>query len=80
MSAHDVYVISPYMSMAGVAILVILLDLVVARKGWLPVFAFLGLLVPLGLSLVQVFDGSPLIPRPVPDRVGVAARNVRRAK
>ena len=56
MSTHDLYVISPYLGVAGVAILVILLDLVVSRKGLLPLFAFIGLLVPLGLSLVQAFD------------------------
>ena len=56
MSAHDLYVISPYLSVAGVAVLVILLDLVVPRKGLLPIVAFLGLLVPLGLTLVQAFD------------------------
>ena len=56
MSAYDVYVISPYLSVAGVAVLVILLDLVVRRKGLLPIFAFLGLLVPFAFSLVQAFD------------------------
>ena len=56
MSAHDVYVISPYLSVAGVAVLVILLDLVVRRKGLLPIFAFLGLLAPFAFSLVQAFD------------------------
>lgn len=56
MTAHDLYVISPYLGVAGVAVLVILLDLVVERKSLLPVFAFLGLLAPLTLSLVQAFD------------------------
>jgi NADH-quinone oxidoreductase subunit N len=56
MTAHDVYVISPYLGVAGVAILVILADLVAPRKGVLPVLAFLGLLAPLSLSLVQAFD------------------------
>ena len=56
MSAHDLYVISPYLGIAGAAILVILLDLVVPRKGLLPIFAFLALLAPLTLSLIQVFD------------------------
>ena len=56
MSAHDLYVISPYLGVAGVAVLVILLDLFVERKGMLPVFAFLGLLAPLALSLIQAFD------------------------
>ena len=56
MSGHDIYVISPYLGVTGVAILVILLDLVVRRKTVLAVVAFLGLLVPLGFSLVQAFD------------------------
>jgi NADH-quinone oxidoreductase subunit N len=56
MTAHDVYVISPYLGVAGVAILVILVDLVAPRKGVLPALAFLGLLAPLSLSLVQAFD------------------------
>ena len=56
MTVHDLYLISPYLAMAGVALLVILLDLVVERKGLLPVIAFLGLLAPLTLSLIQAFD------------------------
>ena len=56
MTAHDLYVISPYLGVAGVALLVILLDLVVPRKGLLPIFTFLGLLAPLARSLIQVFD------------------------
>ena len=56
MTAHDLYVISPYLGLVGVALLVVLLDLVLPRKGMLPVIAFLGLLAPLSLSLVQAFD------------------------
>ena len=56
MSAHDLYVISPYLAVAGVGILVILLDLVVSRKGLLPAFAFLALLGPLALTLIQAYD------------------------
>ena len=56
MSAYDVYVISPHLAMAGVAILVILLDLVLQKKALLPVFAFAGLLVPLALLVVQLLD------------------------
>ena len=64
MSLHDLYVISPYAGMAGVAILIILLDLVVPRKGLLPVAAVAGLLAPLILSLVQLndlVDGTDLL-------------------
>ena len=56
MSAHDLYVISPYLGVAGTALLVILLDLVVTKKGLLPIFAILGLLAPLALTLIQAFD------------------------
>ena len=56
MSVHDLYVISPYLGVVAVALVVILVDLVQPRKGLLPVVAFLGLLAPLALSLIQVFD------------------------
>ncbi len=56
MSVHDLYVISPYLGVVGVALLVIALDLVLSRKSLLSAVAFLGLLVPLSLSLVQAFD------------------------
>ena len=72
MSLHDLYVISPYAGMAGVAILIILLDLVVPRKGLLPVAAVAGLLAPLILSLVQLndlVDGTDLLADVVPASV-----------
>lgn len=56
MNLHDLYLISPQLAVAGVAILVILLDLVVQRKGLLPFVAFAGLLIPLGLLVVQALD------------------------
>ena len=56
MSLHDLYLISPQLAVAGVAILVILLDLVVMKKGLLPFVAFLGLLIPAGLLVVQAID------------------------
>ncbi len=56
MTAHDLYVISPYLAMAGAATLVILLDLLVPRKGLLPYFAFLALSAPFVLTLVQFYD------------------------
>jgi NADH-quinone oxidoreductase subunit N len=58
MSLHDLYVVSPYLSVAGIAILVILLDLAIPKKGLLPVAAFIGLLAPLALSLLQLRDLS----------------------
>ena len=58
MSVHDIYVIAPYIGMAGAGILVILVDMVTGRKGILPAVAFMGLLVPFAFSLVQAFDLS----------------------
>ena len=56
MSVHDIYVIAPYIGMAGAGILVILLDMAIRRKGILPAVAFMGLLVPFAFSLLQAFD------------------------
>ena len=56
MSVHDLYVISPYLAMAGAATLVILLDLVLPRKSLLPYLAFFALSAPFILSLVQFYD------------------------
>ena len=51
MSTDDIKWLSPEIAMVGVALLVIGLDLVVQRKGFLALVAALGLLVPLGLSI-----------------------------
>ena len=56
MTAEDVRLLSPELSLAAVGLLVILLDLVVQRKGLLALTAVLGLLVPLGLSIWLWFD------------------------
>ena len=58
MNAYDVYVISPYLAMAGAATLVIILDLVLPRRagGLLPYLAFLFLAGPFVLSLYQFYD------------------------
>ena len=52
--------------MAGLGILVILLDLATGRKGWLAALAFFGLAVPLALTLLQLlafggFTGGHLV-------------------
>ena len=60
MSLHDLYLISPQLAVAGVGVLVILLDLLVPRKDVLPAVAFIGLVVPLLLLLHQVsITGAP---------------------
>ena len=58
MNAHDLYVVSPYLAMAGAGLLVILLDLLLPRRihGLLPYLAFLMLAGPFILSLVQFYD------------------------
>ncbi|MEE3165911.1 MAG: proton-conducting transporter membrane subunit, partial [Chloroflexota bacterium] len=56
MSVHDFYVLSPYLAMAGAAVLVILLDLVLPKKSLLPYFALASLAGPFVLSLIQFYD------------------------
>ncbi len=58
MNAHDLYVISPYLAMAGAATIVIIFDLVLPRRlgGMLPYLAFLLLAGPFVLSLYQFYD------------------------
>ena len=63
-TAHDLYLLSPELSMAGLAMLLLLLDLVVVRKGYLTALAGLGLVVPLGLSIALWLglDGRGVVP------------------
>lgn len=61
MNAHDLYVVSPYLAMAGAAALVIILDLLPpfatrTGRGLLPYLAFLLLAAPFALSLIQLYD------------------------
>ena len=57
MSLQDLYLIAPQLAMAGVGILVILLDLLVSRrKGWLAAAAMAGLAAPLALTVSQLFQ------------------------
>ena len=51
MTTEDVRLLSPEIALVGLALLVIGLDLVVKRKGFLGIFSAVGLLVPLGLSI-----------------------------
>ena len=61
MNAHDVYLLSPELSLVALGGLIVLLDLVVRHKGLLAAIAVLGLLVPLTLSIVLLVDvrGEP---------------------
>ena len=56
MTAQDLYILSPELGMAGLAVFIVLLDLVVQRKQLMPVVAVLGLAVPLGFSIALWFD------------------------
>ena len=51
MNAADVRWLSPELAVAGLGLIVILLDLVVRRKGILALVTVVGLLVPIGLSV-----------------------------
>lgn len=56
MTLHDLFLLSPELSMAGLALLLVLVDLAVRRKDVLPVLAVVGLAVPLGFSIALWFD------------------------
>ena len=56
MTLYDLYLISPQLAVASTGILVILLDLVFQRKGFLPYAAFAGLLVSLTFLVIQSVD------------------------
>ena len=56
MTVNDLYLVSPQIAMAALGILVILLDLVTARKGWVQGLALVGLAAPTGLALLLLFD------------------------
>ena len=56
MTLYDLYLISPQLAVAAAGIVVILLDLVFPRKGFLPYAALAGLLVSLALLVIQSVD------------------------
>ena len=51
MTLHDLYLLSPELSMVGLAVAIIVLDLVVDRKKLLHIFTIIGLIVPLSFTL-----------------------------
>lgn len=61
MNFNDIYLLSPQISIAAVAILTILGDLVIAQKRAVMLIALIGLIVPLGfaLSLVSSVNVAP---------------------
>lgn len=56
MTVNDLYLLSPELSIAGLAVLLILVDLITGRKKVLPVVGVLGLVVPLVFTLMLWFD------------------------
>ena len=56
MTTHDIYLLSPEISIIGLAIILLILDLVLTRKGALAIVAFVGLSAPLALSLMLWMD------------------------
>ena len=58
MTLHDLYLLSPEISIAGLAILLILLSLVVSHKGILTSLSIIGLAVPLGFTIALWVDLS----------------------
>ncbi len=51
MQLRDFYLLSPEISLAGLAFLVILFDLVTDKKGWVAALSVVGLLVPMGFAI-----------------------------
>ena len=56
LTLRDFYLLAPELSMAGLAVLVIVLDLIFRRKGVLPWASVLGLAVPLAFSVALWLD------------------------
>ena len=56
MTLHDIYLLSPEISLAAIAMALILLDLVVSRKSLLAAFGVAGLAIPVILSVILWVD------------------------
>ena len=56
MTAYDLYLVSPYVALAALAMLVIVADLVTRRTGLLVGLSFVGLAAPAALSAWQLAD------------------------
>ncbi len=74
MTLGDLYLISPELSLASLALLLLLLDLVVSRKGFLAALAVVGLVVPLVLSVALWLGLDSTGPEPV--NTGVLANTL----
>ncbi len=56
MTLHDLWLLSPVLSMAGLAVVIVVLDLVFRSRAVLLSLALLGLLAPLGFALALWFN------------------------
>ena len=56
MTAYDLYLVSPYLAMAALAMVIIVADLMTRRTGLLVGLAFVGLAAPAALSVWQLLD------------------------
>ena len=56
MTTQDLYLLSPELATVLLGAVLVLVDLVVRRKGVLPGIAFVGLALPLGLAITLWFD------------------------
>ena len=54
--SHDIYLILPELSLAGLAALIVVVDLAFRRRDILPFVALAGLAVPLAFSILLWFD------------------------
>ncbi len=64
MTARDVYLLSPELALVGLGLLVVALDLIVRRKGFVALVAVVGLIVPLalaGLLSAEVQNNGPQV-------------------
>ena len=56
MTAYDLYLLSPHLALAALALVVIVVDLLTRRTGLLVGLSFLGLAAPAALSALQVVE------------------------
>ena len=56
LTSHDFYLLAPELSIAGLAALIVVLDLFIRRKSFLPWVTVIGLAVPLGFSIALWFS------------------------
>ena len=56
MNVNDIYLISPEISLAGLGLLLLLLDLIWKKKEFFPYVVFLGLFLPIILSVCLWYD------------------------